>query len=170
MSSGDWCCQSISPSNQMMMTLWSIISVTQLRWKVIISFGLDLSTFATVITPFDQYVLLQFKNGTTILCNASWRHRVRKPCIRITRKVPSAPFSKLLPESCSKKLRFLFHLICEKIPNNLRFVTQFRFAEKTRINSKAYFYILGKSNQKASARLHIRSLLISGRGFLTKLI
>ncbi len=50
----------------------------RLRWKVIIDIGLDLSTFATVITPFDQYVLLQSKNDTTILCTTSWWHRVRK--------------------------------------------------------------------------------------------
>jgi len=59
----------------------------------------------------------------------------------MARTVMSAPFSKLLPESCSKKLGFLFHLILEKIPNNLKFVSQFRLAEKTKINSQAYFYI-----------------------------
>ena len=116
-----------------------------LRWKVIIDIGLDLSTFATVITPFDQYVL-QSKNDTTILCTTSWWHRVRKLCIHLAKIIPSAPFSKLLPESCSKKLRFLFHLIREKISSDLKFVIRFRLAEKTRINSSAYFYILGKSN------------------------
>ena len=139
-------------------------------WKVIISISLDLSTFATVITQFDQYVLLQFKNNTTILWKTSWRHRVRKLCIRPARKVPSAPFSKLLPESCSKKLRFLFHLIREKFLMNLSLWFDFVSLKKTRINPQAYFYSFGKSNQNASARLHIRSLLPSGRGFFAKLI
>ena len=118
----------------------------RIRWEVTIDIGLDLSTFATVITPFDQYVLLQSKNDTTILYNTSWWHRVRKLCIRIAKTVPAAPFSKLLPESCSKKLRFLFHLIRETILGDLKFVIRFRLAEKTRINPSAYFYILGKSN------------------------
>ncbi len=106
----------------------------RLRWEVIIDIGLDLSTFATVITPFVQYVLLQSKNDTTILSNTSWWHRVSKLCIRIAKTVPSAPFSKLLPESCSKKLRFLFQLIRGKIPSDFKFVIRFRLAEKTRIN------------------------------------
>ena len=147
----------------------SLLSI-RLHWKIIISIGLDLLTFATVITPFGQYFPLQFKNDTTIQYNTSWRHRIRKPCIRITMTAPSALFSNLLPESCSKKLGFLFHLILEKITNALKFVTQFRHAEKTTINPQAYFYISGKSNRNAPARLHIRSLLPSERGFFAKLI
>ena len=48
----------------------------------------------------------------------------------MVRTVPSAPLSKLLSESCSKKLGFLFNLILEKITNDLKFVTQFRLVNK----------------------------------------
>ena len=62
----------------------------------------------------------------------------------MVRTVPSAPLSKLLSESCSKKLGFLFHLILEKITNDLRFATQFHHAEETILSPRAYFYVLGK--------------------------